>query len=202
MKHMYIYINGTTKREFVFDKPGHHTVFFTNLEGTVTFKLARSGVKLDIFGLYDLNQTARRALVTVQHHAAPETQSSLLVKAVVSDKASFAFEGLIRIDKDAQRANAYQKNQNLILSRDAFVSSKPYLEIKADDVRCTHGSTTGGMNAEVLYYLMTRGIDTENARRLYVAGFLGDVFLKLKGQGKKDELIRVRDTIMKPYEKT
>ena len=115
--------------------------------------------------------------------------SDLLVKGVFFDDSKFIYEGLIKIDKKAQKSNAYQKNQNLVMSGEVFIDSRPYLEILANDVRCTHGSTTGKLDEEQLYYLQSRGIDYNKAEKLLIEGFVGDVFNKMKELGVEKSLL-------------
>lgn len=116
---------------------------------------------------------------TLQDHAAPRTRSDLLFKGAVEDKARSVYSGLIRIRNEAQKANAYQTNRNLVLSEGAGAESIPNLEIEADDVRCSHASTVGPIDDDQLYYLESRGISPEDAERLIVLGFFEDVFARL-----------------------
>ena len=116
---------------------------------------------------------------TFQDHDAPHTRSDLLFKGAVEDHARSVYSGLIRLRPDAQKANAYQTNRNLVLSEGAGAESIPNLEIEANDVRCSHASTVGPIDDDQRYYLETRGIPPAEAERLIVLGFFDDVFHRL-----------------------
>ncbi|MGM0478775.1 MAG: Fe-S cluster assembly protein SufD [Bacteroidota bacterium] len=105
--------------------------------------------------------------------------SSETYKGVMDDKSVGVFNGKVIVRQDAQKIEAYQSNGNILLSKEATVNSKPELEIYADDVRCSHGSTTGQLDEDALFYLRTRGISEKNARNLLVAAFIGDVLEKI-----------------------
>ena len=119
---------------------------------------------------------------TFQIHEVPNTASDLLYKNSLDDKSRTTFAGLIRVDPGAHRTDAYQKVRNLLLSDDAEANSAPGLEIEADDVRCTHGATSGQIEGEELFYLLSRGITRQAAQRLIVFGFLNEVFEKLENE--------------------
>ncbi len=119
---------------------------------------------------------------TFQIHEAPNTASDLLYKNSLDDRARTIFSGLIRVDPGAHRTDAYQKVRNLLLSDEAEANSAPGLEIEADDVRCSHGATSGQLDAEELFYLLSRGIPPRTAQRLIVHGFLQEVFERLPSE--------------------
>jgi Fe-S cluster assembly protein SufD len=120
---------------------------------------------------------------TLQDHAAPRTRSELLFKGAVEANAASVYSGLIRLREEAQKAEAYQTNRNLVLSEGAKAESIPNLEILANDVQCSHGSTVGPIDDDQLYYLGTRGIAPDAAERLIVLGFFDDVFSRLPHSG-------------------
>ncbi|NNM31539.1 MAG: Fe-S cluster assembly protein SufD, partial [Gemmatimonadetes bacterium] len=101
------------------------------------------------------------------------------------------FRGIIRVHKGAQGTDAYQTNRNLLLSEGAIADSLPNLEIGADDVRCSHGATVGQLDAEALFYLMSRGLRREQAERLVVLGFLGEVLSRLPLGGVVEKVTKV-----------
>jgi Fe-S cluster assembly protein SufD len=119
---------------------------------------------------------------TLQVHQAPNTKSDLLYKNALNDTSKTNFSGLIIVDPDAQKTDAYQSNRNLMLSEDAEVNSLPGLEIQANDVRCTHGSTTSRVDPEQLYYLQSRGIPPKTAHQLLVFGFFEEVLNRLENE--------------------
>lgn len=179
----FLYLNLSQKQKrLTFDKPGNYTVFFHNLSGELTFELRSPHVTLTILGLFVGNDNDEFKLETIQHHISSSSTSNLFIKGVFGGSSKLHYQGLIRIEKNAQKSHAYQKNQNLILSPRVFIESKPFLEILADDVFCTHGSTTGILNEEELYYLESRGITRENAKRLLVQGFMSDLLDRIKDE--------------------
>ena len=116
---------------------------------------------------------------TLQDHLKADTTSDLLYKNVLNDNARTVFSGLIKVEPGAHRTDAYQKVRNLLLSDDAEANSMPGLEILADDVRCTHGATSGQIEPEEFFYLKSRGIDDLAAKQLISRGFLNEVVARL-----------------------
>jgi Fe-S cluster assembly protein SufD len=125
---------------------------------------------------------------THQHHQAPYCKSDLLYKAALQDHSRTVWRGMIKVDRGAQRTDGYQRNDNLMLSRDARADSIPGLEIEADDVRCTHGSTSGRVDDMQLFYAMTRGFTRREAVRMIVAGFFQQVFDRITIESVRDAL--------------
>ena len=113
---------------------------------------------------------------TLQHHEAPACKSDLLYKGALQDRSRLVWRGMIKVDKAAQKTDGYQRNDNLMLSNQARADSIPGLEIEADDVRCTHGATSGRVDAEQIFYAQARGLSADEAARLVVAGFFQQVF--------------------------
>lgn len=125
---------------------------------------------------------------THQHHRAPYCNSDLLYKSALQEDSRTVWRGMIKVDKPAQRTNAYQRNDNLMLSADSRADSIPGLEIEADDVRCTHGSTSGRVDETQIFYAMTRGYTREEAVRMIVAGFFQQVFDRITIDSVRDAL--------------
>jgi len=125
---------------------------------------------------------------TLQDHISPHTASDLLYKNALDDRARCTFGGLIRVEPHAHFTDAYQKVRNLLLSDDAEANSMPGLEILADNVRCTHGATSGQIDEDELFYLRTRGIPVPVAQRLIVSGFLDEVIQRLDHPAIADHL--------------
>jgi Fe-S cluster assembly protein SufD len=125
---------------------------------------------------------------TLQDHRKPATASDLLYKNSLNDQARTIFAGLIRVEPGAHRTDAYQKVRNLLLSDDAEANSMPGLEILADEVRCTHGATSGQMDEEELFYMLSRGIPLREAQQLIVFGFLNEVIERLGNDAIAEEL--------------
>jgi Fe-S cluster assembly protein SufD len=128
---------------------------------------------------------------TLQDHISPHTASDLLYKNALDNRARSIFGGLIRVEPHAHFTDAYQKVRNLLLSDDAEANSMPGLEILADNVRCTHGATSGQIDEDELFYLRTRGIPTKVAQRLLVTGFLDEVIQRLDHPAIAEHLQRL-----------
>jgi len=125
---------------------------------------------------------------TLQIHQAPNTKSDLLYKNALRDQARTIFSGLIVVDPDAQKTDAYQSNRNLMLSDDAEANSLPGLEIQANDVRCTHGATSSRIDPEQEFYLLSRGIAKAEADELLTFGFFEEVIIRLENPALHDAL--------------
>src|SRR4051812_32381512 len=125
---------------------------------------------------------------TFQEHAAPNTESDFAFKGALRDSASAVWRGMIRVEPDAQKTNAYQENRNLLLSPQAHADSIPGLEIMANDVRCTHGATLGRVDRDMLFYLMARGLSRAEAERLIVRGFFQDVLDRVEIEPVREAL--------------
>ncbi|MCR4414221.1 MAG: SufD family Fe-S cluster assembly protein, partial [Thermoguttaceae bacterium] len=125
---------------------------------------------------------------TLQHHQAPECKSDLLYKGALQDRSHIVWRGMIRVDRDAQKTDGYQRDDNLILSETARVDSIPGLEILADDVRCTHGATAGRVEDEMIFYAQSRGLSRKEAVRMVVAGFFQQVFDRITIESVRDAL--------------
>ena len=125
---------------------------------------------------------------TFQEHAAPNTESDFAFKGALREKATAVWRGMIRVEEDAQKTNAYQENRNLLLSNEAHADSIPGLEIMANDVRCTHGATLGRIDREELFYLMARGLSRAEAERLIVRGFFQDVLDRIELEPVREAL--------------
>jgi Fe-S cluster assembly protein SufD len=122
---------------------------------------------------------------------APNARSDLLYKGALADRSRAVFRGIIRVHPGAQRTDAYQTNRNLLLSKEARADSLPNLEIQADDVKCSHAATVGQLEEDALFYLMARGLPREQAERLVVLGFLGEVLGRLPMGGVVEKAMKV-----------
>jgi len=150
---------------------------FGSAKGKVRIQndLAGPGATSRVTGAYFADGTQHLDYDTFQEHIAPDTTSDFAFKGALRDEARAVWRGMIRVEEDAQKTNAYQENRNLLLSKSAHADSIPGLEILANDVRCTHGATLGQVDREQLFYLMARGLTRSEAERLIVRGFFQDV---------------------------
>jgi Fe-S cluster assembly protein SufD len=142
--------------------------------------LAGPGATSRVTGAYFADGTQHLDYDTFQEHMAPNTESDFAFKGALRDESSAVWRGMIRVEQDAQKTNAYQENRNLMLSPKAHADSIPGLEILANDVRCTHGATLGRVDREQLFYLMARGLSRQEAERLIVRGFFQDVLDRIQ----------------------
>jgi Fe-S cluster assembly protein SufD len=113
------------------------------------------------------------------NHNSPQTHSTQFVKSILFDTSSGVFNGRTVVHQNARKITAHQTNKNLLLSKKAKMNSNPQLEIYADDVKCSHGSTTGQIDEDALFYLQSRGINKQDAMELLVTGFANDVLDKI-----------------------
>ena len=148
-------------------------------------RMLKPGSNININSIYIADGNRHIDFHTLQEHIASDCRSNLLSKGILRDASRSVNYGMIEVHERAQRTDAYQKNRNLILSPKARADSIPNLEIRANDVKCSHGASTGQISGEELFYLMTRGISTENSERLLVDGFLLDVLDKARADEKE-----------------
>jgi Fe-S cluster assembly protein SufD len=154
-------------------------------------RLSGEGGRSDLLAISVANGTQEFDARTLQDHVSPHTASDLLYKNALDDRARTTFGGLIRVEPHAHFTDAYQKVRNLLLSDDSEANSMPGLEILADNVRCTHGATSGQIDKDELFYLRTRGIPIPVAQRLIVSGFLNEVIQRLDHEAIANHLRRL-----------
>jgi Fe-S cluster assembly protein SufD len=154
-------------------------------------RLIGDGGRSDLLAVAVAKQQQEFDARTLQDHISPRTASDLLYKNALDDRARTIFGGLIRVERHAHFTDAYQKVRNLLLSDDSEANSMPGLEILADNVRCTHGATSGQIDEDELFYLRTRGIPTRIAQRLLVTGFLDEVIQRLDHPAIAEHLHRL-----------
>jgi Fe-S cluster assembly protein SufD len=142
-------------------------------------RLVGEGARSDLLAVAVAHARQEFDARTLQDHVSPHTASDLLYKNALDDRARTTFGGLIRVEPHAHFTDAYQKVRNLLLSDDAEANSMPGLEILADNVRCSHGATSGQIDEDELFYLRTRGIPVKVAQHLIVTGFLNEVVQRL-----------------------
>ncbi len=142
-----------------------------NSKTCVSTRLAGQDAKASLLGLAYLAGQAKRDYLSYLTHSSPESFSNQLCRSVLSDRSVHSFTGKIKVERDAQRIESDQLNQNLILDDGATANGLPQLEILADDVKCSHGCTIGGLNADELFYLQTRGLSKSKAYRTLCRAF-------------------------------
>ena len=148
----------------------------------VCVSLEGAGAECSLFGLYEVAGQQHVDHHTVIDHGEPNCTSRELYKGVLDGRSRAVFDGRIIVRPDAQKTSAFQSNKNLLLSKEALVHTKPQLEIFANDVKCKHGATIGQLDADVLFYLRSRGIGLAEARRLLIHAFAGEIDRSRQGR--------------------
>jgi Fe-S cluster assembly protein SufD len=178
-----------------------HSVFDTN---TVTLKGKWVRNNLSIYldgehceshlnGLFLTNGNQHIDNHTRVDHAKPNCESNQLYKGILNDKSTTVFNGKIYVHRDAQKTNAYQSSKNILLSDDATANTKPQLEIYADDVKCSHGSSTGELNEEQLFYLRARGLGLDTAKAVLMSAYAAEVVDTIRIEALQHHLKKLID---------
>ena len=154
----------------------------------IDLEMEEPGGHGELLGLYFPQDRQHLDHHTNQLHKVPQCTSDLLFKGALEDHARSVYQGIIRVFPGAQKTDAYQKNDNLILSDHARADSIPGLEIEADDVRCTHGATSAKVPEEYVFYLMARGLSRKTAQRMIVQGFFEEVLNRVPVPGVRTKL--------------
>ena len=150
--------------------------------------LAGEGAECSLFGLYEVAGAQHVDHHTTIDHAKPHCTSRELYKGVLDGRSRAVFDGRIVVRPDAQKTSAMQTNKNLLLSKEALVHTKPQLEIFANDVKCKHGATIGQLDADVLFYLRSRGIGLAEARRLLIHAFASEIIDTVKADAVRSQI--------------
>ena len=150
------------------------------VRNNLNIKIDGEYAEANMFGLYIPNGKQHIDNHTAVDHAKPNSNSNELYKGILKGKSTGVFNGKIFVRQDAQKTNAFQSCKNVLLSEDASMNTKPQLEIWADDVKCSHGTTTGQLNDDALFYMQARGISKDSARALLTLAFAQDVIDKFE----------------------
>jgi Fe-S cluster assembly protein SufD len=173
---------------------------FTLSTSTFSGAIVRNNVYVHVDGenaetnLYGLYLTDEKQVVdnhTVIDHKVPNCNSNELYKGVLDGQSTGVFNGKVFVREQAQKINAFQSNGNVLLSDNASMNSKPELEIYADDVKCSHGSTTGQIDEEAIYYLRARGISERSAKSLMINGFVGEVVEQISNEIIREHITKL-----------
>ncbi len=175
------------------EKSSVFSSFVVTLDGAfvrnnLTVVLNAEGIEAHLFGLYLPNQKQHIDNHTLVDHQKPNCNSNEIYKGIIDDHASAVFNGKIFVRKDAQKTNAFQSNKNILLSDFAKIDSKPQLEIFADDVKCSHGSSTGQFDEDALFYMRARGIGQDQAKNLLMYAFASEIIETVKISELKEYL--------------
>ncbi len=165
------------------------------IRNNVYAALNGSGAHADVFGVYLMDKKQHVDNYVFIDHKVPDCTSNELFKGILDDEAKGVFNGHILVRKDAQRTNAFQKNKNILLTDTASIDTKPFLEIYADDVKCSHGATVGQLDTEAMFYLRSRGISEDNARMLLMYAFAAEVINEISIEALRtriDDMVKKR----------
>lgn len=153
--------------------------------------IGKAGVNLEIYGLYLSPHSEQVKFDFTVRHLVGGSHSSQVFRGIVGGSARAEFDGLVYVAKDAQKTEAFQENHSILLSEGAVAESHPQLEIYADDVKCSHGATTGYLNPDELFYLRSRGIPEAEARKMQMISFISPVISHLPEEMKEQILFRL-----------
>lgn len=156
------------------------------VRNNLNIKLEGEGCEAYMNGLYLLGGKTHVDNHTVVDHIKPNAYSNELYKGIMDDRSKGVFNGKIFVRQDAQKTNAFQSNKNILLTNDATVNTKPQLEIWADDVKCSHGCTTGQLDQDALFYLKARGIKHDTAMAMLLHAFASDVLDNFENKAVQD----------------
>ena len=158
-------------------------------EAQITVEQKGEGCRTEIYGLAFLHGEEQVQLTTNVQHLVGGGNSRQLIKFVLDDASRGEFYGQLRIAPDAQKTEAHQTNRNLLLSEQAVMRTRPQLEIYADDVKATHGATTGQLDDSALFYMQQRCLDEATARRLLIAAFMKDVLATISDDALRERML-------------
>ncbi len=150
-------------------------IISSQTEQTIIVNFLEPGASVEILGLYKTQGEQTLQIKTLMHHHVPRCESRQVWRGVLDHHSKVDFEGKIIVAKDAQKTSAHLSNKNLLLSDNAEIKTKPFLEIYADDVKCSHGATVGCLDANAIFYLRSRGVPENEARALLVEAFVAEI---------------------------
>ena len=175
--------NSSIYNNFIFSVGGN----MSRIE--VISSINAADIDFNIKGLYLAKTNQHHDITTLMQHKHPESKSNQHIKGILQKDSSGVFQGKVIVSQDAQKTDAFQFNQNLLLSENAEVNIKPELEIYADDVKCSHGATTGELDEQMLFYLRSRGLNKEEAKKILIEGFVNELFENVANKELKKKLL-------------
>jgi Fe-S cluster assembly protein SufD len=175
----------------------HHTTITLHggvVRNNLHIRMIGEGADAHAMGLFLIDKNQHVDSFTLIEHASPQCTSNQLYKGVLDDTSTGAFNGKIHVYPDAQKTQAYQSNNNILLSDTATMNSKPQLEIYADDVKCSHGATVGQLDEDAMFYLQSRGIPKKESRLMLMSAFAGQVISTIRHPALRE---RITDLVSK-----
>lgn len=174
----------------------HVKIHVINAPFSITVNQLGEGCQTEIYALENLHGDDNITAETHVRHAVGGGTSNQLIKFVLDGQAKGHFIGDLKIAPDAQKTEAHQTNRNLVLSPDAEMRTQPQLEIYADDVKATHGASTGQLDEAALFYMRQRGIGEQKARQLLVGAFMKDVLATISDEQLREQLLNTVDGVI------
>ena len=191
-----VFVNEEVNLNIEQEADSHVKIHVINAPFSITVNQIGEGCSTEIYGLEHLRGEDDVTAETHVTHSVGGGTSNQLVKFVLEDNARGRFIGDLKIAQDAQQTEAHQTNRNLVLSETAEMRTQPQLEIYADDVKATHGASTGQLDESALFYMQQRGIDKEKARQLLVNAFMKDVLNTISDEALREQLLNAIDGVV------
>lgn len=191
-----VFVNEEVNLNIEQEADSHVKIHVINAPFSITVNQIGEGCTTEIYGLEHLRGEDDVTAETHVTHSVGGGTSNQLVKFVLEDNARGRFIGDLKIAPDAQQTEAHQTNRNLVLSEKAEMRTQPQLEIYADDVKATHGASTGQLDESALFYMQQRGIDKEKARQLLVNAFMKDVLNTISEEALREQLLNAIDGVV------
>ena len=191
-----VFINEEVNLQIDQEAGSHVKIHVINASFSISVNQLGEGCQTEIYGLENLHGEENVKAETHVTHAVGGGSSTQLIKFVLDDNARGHFIGDLKIAPDAQQTEAHQTNRNLLLSDTAEMRTQPQLEIYADDVKATHGASTGQLDESALFYMQQRGIGKEKARQLLVNAFMKDVLATISDETLREQLLNSIDGIV------
>ena len=191
-----VFVNEEVRLNIEQEADSHVKIHVINAPFSITVNQIGEGCTTEIYGLEHLRGEDDVTAETHVTHSVGGGTSNQLIKFVLEDNARGRFIGDLKIAPDAQQTEAHQTNRNLVLSEKAEMRTQPQLEIYADDVKATHGASTGQLDESALFYMQQRGIDKEKARQLLVNAFMKDVLTTISDEALREQLLNAIDGVV------
>ena len=191
-----VFVNEEVNLNIEQEADSHVKIHVINAPFSITVNQIGEGCTTEIYGLEHLRGEDDVTAETHVTHSVGGGTSNQLIKFVLEDNARGRFIGDLKIAPDAQQTEAHQTNRNLVLSEKAEMRTQPQLEIYADDVKATHGASTGQLDESALFYMQQRGIDKEKARQLLVNAFMKDVLNTISDEALREQLLNAIDGVV------
>jgi Fe-S cluster assembly protein SufD len=191
-----VFINEPVHLQIDQEEGSRVKIHVINASFSITVNQLGEGCQTEIYGLENLHGEENVVAETHVTHAVGGGSSTQLIKFVLDDNSRGHFIGDLKIAPDAQQTEAHQTNRNLLLSDTAEMRTQPQLEIYADDVKATHGASTGQLDESALFYMQQRGIDKQKARQLLVNAFMKDVLNTISDETLREQLLNAIDGVV------